>query len=123
MEQASVQSAISSDVFVRSAYLHKAEGVALLHEAFDAAAHLVEAHLVLTDPGDVLLNGRAVDLALGASEFSQCDDEALHSGLHLVLQERQALLCFLPKLLDETPDGKDRGTNSVSEEKCTKYCQ
>lgn len=38
------------------AHLDEAERVVLMHEAFDATADFLETSLVLTDPGDVLLD-------------------------------------------------------------------
>lgn len=80
------------------------EGVTLLHEAFDAAADLLQTGLVLADAGDVLLDRRAVGVAVIAGALSQADDEAEDLGLHLLPESVQALVGVVHEGL-----GGDRG--------------
>lgn len=81
--------------------LDEAERVALLHEALDAAADLLQARLVLADPGEVLLDQRAVGVALRARALTQPGDEAQDFGLHLLAQPGQTLLRVVHEFLQE----------------------
>ncbi len=80
-------------------HLDEAERVVFLHEAFDAAADLLETSLVVTDAGDVLLNRRPVGVTVSARVFPQSDDEVEHFGLHLLTEPGQALLTVIHELL------------------------
>lgn len=62
-------------------HLNEAERVVLLHQALDSAADLLQPGLVLTDPGDVLLNGRAVCVPVSAAASSKPADETQDFGL------------------------------------------
>jgi len=89
-------------------HLDETEGVVFLHQAFHATADLLETSLVLTDPGDILLNRWPVGVTLGVRALSQSGDEAEHFGLHLLTQSGQALLGVVHELLDEGSDAEEK---------------
>ena len=90
-----------------SAHLDEAERVVLVHEVLQAAADLLQPGLVLADPGDVLLDGRPVGVAVSLRAFPQSGDEAENFGLHLVNQPVQTLLRVVQKLLHEGSDEEE----------------
>lgn len=87
-----------------ASHLDEAERVVLLQEALEAAADLLEAGLVLADPGDVLLDRRPVGVAVSARGLVQSADEAENFGLHVLAKPGQDLLGVVQKLLDGGSD-------------------
>lgn len=87
-------------------HLDEGEGVVFLHETLDATADLLQADLVLADPGNVLLDHGPADVPVSVTALLQPADVLVHFGPDVVAQYSQAVLAVVHAFLGH--DGRKR---------------